>query len=618
MHLPSLIATLVLAAPAAALQTGWQQQTYFKGLASDPGDQFGSAVDIDGDWMAVGVPGDASNSKGVSGDPTNNGAPGSGAVYLYRRAGLAWQLKAYLKASNSQTGDHFGSALAIDGDMLVVGAPSEDSASSGVNPIQNDNGAPNSGAIYVFKLQAGKWSQTHYIKGPDPDNGDAFGTSVDLDGNRLIVGAPAEGSAAKGVNGDFTDNAAELAGAAYVFERVASTWQQTAYLKASNTDAGDQFGIAVALSGDLAFVGANWEDGGSSGVAGNPDDNSVSQSGAVYSFERLADGWHPRDYIKASNPTTSAKFGQALAVAGTRLLVGAPGESSAATGIDGNQSTGTLPNAGAVYLFEGGSGASYVQSNYIKASNTSADDRFGSRIASSSERFIVTAPGEDGSSAGLNGNQTNDLASNAGAVYLFERTLGLWRQAHYIKASHPSVDAHFGVDAAATDGLLAIGSFGESSSSKGMNGTQLVGGATDSGAVFTFIPPPSGCGSTSYPPASGTTLGKVRATTLPLGGMKITLEAEVDVGASLATLMVSSQPANLPFLGGTVLVDPLFAVPGPGATYTLALAGGSGELTFQLPSTLAGQSFYAQVAHVVPAPSPFVGWSNGLHVAICP
>jgi hypothetical protein len=110
-----------------------------------------------------------------------------------------------------------------------------------------------------------------------------------------------EDSGATGVNGDQRDNSASFAGAAYVFVRRGTDWSQQAYLKASNTGAFDQFGIAVAVSGDRVVVGANSEDSNASGVNGNPGDNSATNSGAAYVFVRCGTTWSQQAYVKASN-----------------------------------------------------------------------------------------------------------------------------------------------------------------------------------------------------------------------------------------------------------------------------------------------------------------------------
>ncbi|MEM9491167.1 MAG: FG-GAP repeat protein [Myxococcota bacterium] len=113
----------------------------------------------------------------MNGDSDDNTAVDSGAVYLFERSGEVWRQQVYLKASNSEAEDFFGTSVAMSriGDRLVIGATGEDSAATGVNGDQGDNGATRSGAAYMFVRDAGKWVQEAYIKPSNPDPNDFFG-----------------------------------------------------------------------------------------------------------------------------------------------------------------------------------------------------------------------------------------------------------------------------------------------------------------------------------------------------------------------------------------------------------------------------------------------------------
>ncbi|WP_295449705.1 Ig-like domain repeat protein, partial [uncultured Thiodictyon sp.] len=158
-------------------------------------------------------------------------------------------------------------------------------------------------------------------------------------------------SSATGVNGTQSNNSALSAGAAYVFVRSGTNWTQQAYLKASNTQAGDQFGWRVAVSGDTVVVGAPYEDSNATGVDGNQGDNSASSAGAAYVFVRGATTWTQQAYLKASNTGIGDQFGLSLAVSGGTVVIGTDLESSNATGVDGNQSNNSASSAGAAYVF---------------------------------------------------------------------------------------------------------------------------------------------------------------------------------------------------------------------------------------------------------------------------
>src|SRR5689334_9698038 len=177
--------------------------------------------------------------------------------------------QSYIKASNTGADDQFGYLIAFSGDTLVVGAPLEDSNANGVNGNQTNDNSTDSGAVYVFTRNAGVWTQQAYLKASNTNSGDQFGVSVAIDGDTLAVGATSESSNATGVNGDQTNHLAPDSGAVYVFTRTSGVWSQQAYIKASNTDAGDQFGVSVALAGDTLAVGAHHEDSNATGVNGN-------------------------------------------------------------------------------------------------------------------------------------------------------------------------------------------------------------------------------------------------------------------------------------------------------------------------------------------------------------
>ena len=267
----------------------WSQQARLSD--STFGEGFGWSLALSGPTLVVGAPFEASRATGVNGDPNDGGAYASGAAYVLVRSGTTWLQQAYLKASNTTAGDEFGRAVAIDGDTVVVGAWLEDSSATGVDGDQNDDGAENSGAAYVFARSGTSWSQQAYLKASNTGGsgavsgdpyGDRFGWSVAVSGDRIVVGAPTEDSDATDIDGDGSNDLALDSGAAYVFGRDGGDWTQRAYVKAVNTDARDEFGFSVAVSGDTFVVGAYQEDGNARGVDGDPEDDSASYSGAAY------------------------------------------------------------------------------------------------------------------------------------------------------------------------------------------------------------------------------------------------------------------------------------------------------------------------------------------------
>lgn len=312
----------------------WTQQAYLKASNTGANDQFGCAASISGDTIVIGAEAEDSNTTGVNGLQTNNSAAQAGAAYVFVRTSGVWTQQAYLKASNTAGGDHFGASVAISSDTIVVGATGEDSAATTVNGNQADNTANGAGAAYVFVRTAGVWAQQAYLKPSNAEGGagvygDVFGISVGISGNSIIVGAAGqfpgggEDSAATGVNGNQADNSATDSGAAYIFVRSGTTWTQQAYLKASNTGADDRFGRFVAIDQNTAVVGAMNEDSAATGVGGNQADESAANSGAAYVFFRTGTTWVQQAYLKAATVVSNALFGASVAVSGDTVAVGA-------------------------------------------------------------------------------------------------------------------------------------------------------------------------------------------------------------------------------------------------------------------------------------------------------
>ncbi|HSK04408.1 MAG TPA: integrin [Kofleriaceae bacterium] len=487
------------AAVTAAARGGLAQRAYVKASNTDAGDFFGGSVALsaDGSTLAVGAYDEDSAATGVGGDQASNAAPGAGAVYVFRRRGNAWSQEAYLKASNTGELDSFGHSVALsaDGATLAVGAYLESSAATGLGGNGADNAASYAGAAYVFERRGARWTQAAYVKAPNTGAGDAFGYSVALsgDGATLAVGAPVEDSAATGVGGDAADNTADAAGAVYVLARSGNAWRHEAYVKASNTDAGDFFGFSVALSGDGATlaVGALFEAGAATGVGGDQASNAAPGAGAAYVFRRHGQTWTQQAYVKASNTAADDAFGASVALSadGATLAVGAYGEDSAATGIGGDEGDQAAPGAGAAYVFAR-SGGAWTQQAYVKASNTGAGDSFGVALALSADgaTLAVGASGEASAATGVGGDPADDTAPAAGAVYLLERCGGAWHPRSYVKASNAGAGDTFGAAVAlsGSGAILAANAVGEASAATGVGGDQASNAAPYAGAIYVF------------------------------------------------------------------------------------------------------------------------------------
>lgn len=404
--------------------------------------------------------------------------------------------QAYLKASNTEAYDQFGYSVAISGDTMVIGATGESSNARGVNGNQANNSANSSGAAYVFVRSGTNWVQQAYLKASNTTLGltgpQNFGSAVAISRDIIVVGAIGESSRAAGVNGNQNDTSAPAAGAAYVFARTGTNWVQQSYLKASNPEGGSaaniygaQFGFTVAVSGETVVVGAPYESSNATGVNGTQTDTSVSHSGAAYVFVRNGANWSQQAYLKASNPNAEDEFGTSVTVSGDTVVVGAPGEGSSATGLNGDQSDNSTRSAGAAYVFVR-NGTNWSQQAYCKASN-SGPDSFGNGVSVSGDTLVVGAQFEASSASGVNGDQSGNGALGAGAAYIFVRLGTNWSQQAYLKASNPDAFDYFGSSVAVSGDTVIVAATKERSIATGINGDESDNSLMQSGAAYIFV-----------------------------------------------------------------------------------------------------------------------------------
>jgi hypothetical protein len=308
----------------------WAQQAVLTASNSDPGDRFGDSVAISGDLIIVGALLERSNARGVNGDGTNNSQVEAGAAYIFKRSGTTWTQVAYLKPHVNYPYPRFGCSVAISGTTVVVGtgygkrfwadigltSAGDGSPATGVDGDATLGGLTSAGAAYVYSLHGVEWRFDAYLKASNTGSFDQFGWAVAIDGDRIVVGANGEASAATGVNGDQADNSLPVAGAAYVFGRGANgKWAQEAYLKCFTPQTpginnwGIGFGGAVALQGDTVAIGIS----GAGDVAAPGD--------RVWIFTRSPAGvWSPQ---QALTPLVSGSWlGHSLALSGDTLVAG--------------------------------------------------------------------------------------------------------------------------------------------------------------------------------------------------------------------------------------------------------------------------------------------------------
>jgi hypothetical protein len=371
-------------------------------------DDFGRSVSISGDTIAVGTPNQDYDSSG--GAASTN----AGAVYIFTRTGSVWNQEAKITPSGLNArlgGDNFGISVSLSGNSLAVGAHLQDYDGSGAAAVTD------AGAVFVYTRSGSIWSQQTKIV-PSGTNArvstDYFGFSVSHDADSLIVGA--YGQDYDSVGGG---SAIANAGAAFVYTRSGSTWSQQAKLTAPNITnervSGDQFGYAVAISGDQAVIGANQQDFDAASAGTN-----IANAGAAYVFERVVTSWSQISKLTAQFQTpgrvTSDNFGSSVAISGNRILVGAPNQDTNASGASAST------DAGAAYIFSKSTVWSYEAK--LVGSGTQgrgASDNLGFAVALAGSTAAVSVPKQDFDDSGL------IKSVDAGAAYIFNLS-GSWSQ----------------------------------------------------------------------------------------------------------------------------------------------------------------------------------------------
>jgi hypothetical protein len=309
------------------------------------GDTFGAAVSVSGDTMAATAPG-----------------PEPGAAYVYIRDGAGWTQQARLTPSGGSTGERFGISASLSGDRLAVGA---------------DRANGRAGAVYVFVRSGASWTQEARLTASDPVPRDALGSSVSLDADTLLAGAPMKRN---GTTGSYAN------GVAYVFTRDAGGWTQQAKLSNASSANGDLFGFSVDVAGDRVVIGAPY---------------ATSAQGLAYVFTRSAGVWSQQAQLAASAGAAGDEFGWSVALGDDSILVGAP-------------FAGQLADApcGGSYVFDG---ALLTQTGVGSIEAPLLNEMSGWSIAASGTRWIGGAPGH-----------IVGVDDHAGAAYWFDPTVTLF------------------------------------------------------------------------------------------------------------------------------------------------------------------------------------------------
>ena len=441
-------------------ETGWLQHQKLTASDAATGDQFGAKLAMSGNYAIVGAP----RKDGIGRN--------SGAAYILTRRGTEWVEQAKLVASDQTKGDYFGISVAIDGNTAIVGGHRAN------EPFADG------GAVFIFERTGENWVQTDKLLAPDGNNFSYFGISVGLDANTAIVGATRD------------DEAGNDAGAAYVFVRDQFGWTLQEKLIGNNTRAEDNFGYAVDVDGNFAIVTAPRNKGGGSayiyeregtkwtqkrnrvrirmipidpdgatsfgvsveisgdtaviGASGGVVDGDVV--GAAYIFTRNEPPfWNQHTKLVASDREGGNELGFAVAFGGNEIIVGAPKHSVGGLG------------SGAAYIFEQREDATWAEAVKLSDGETASEDQFGVSVAISGNFAISGA------------QQDDDIAPNAGAAYVFERSGSLWLQRSKITTEDARAGDLFGNAVAMSGGTVLIGAPGVDDA------------GPEAGAVYVFI-----------------------------------------------------------------------------------------------------------------------------------
>ena len=316
---------------------------------------------------------------------------------------------ATLNVSDGARNDEFGDSVGVSEDTVIVGSPGDDDA------------GPNSGSAYIFdRNQGGDGNWGQIVKLTVSDEGDGFGAAVAISGGTIVVGARLD------------DDGGLNSGSVYILENNgggADNWGQVKKLAASDAEAGDRFGISVAISGDTLVVGAGFED------------HAGSNSGSAYVFDRNqggADNWGQVKKLIASDGAAEDRFGESVAISSDHVVIGARLDDSS-----GNAS-------GSAYLFERNREGtnSWGQIAKLRASDAATDDLFGASVAISDDVVVVGAFGDD------------DAGASSGSAYLFDRNqggAGSWGQIAKLSAADADENDLFGISVAIRGGTLLVG-----------------------------------------------------------------------------------------------------------------------------------------------------------------
>jgi hypothetical protein len=506
----------------------WMKQAKLVAADGQASNEFGASVALSGDIALVGAPLD-----------TVGGNIGQGSAYVFTRSDGVWTQQAQLTAGDGAANDNFGVSIALFGNTALVGASGDDvdsnfdqgsayvftlSAAAGtqqqkltaadgaegdgfgysvafsddtvlVGAFRDDVGSNvDQGSAYVYVDIGGVWAQQAWLTAGDGAANDNFGVAVALSGDTALAGAHRD---------SVGPNSAQ--GSAYVYTRSGGVWTQQAILTADDGEAGDNFGVSVALFGDIALVGARLDDVGANADQGSAyvyarsgmvwtqqakftgGDGAAADSfgvpvalsgdtalvgafvddvganvdqGSAYVFTRSGTAWTQQIKLVTGDGAAWSYFGYSVALSGDTALVGVYADD-----------VGTNVDQGSAYVFVR-NGTAWTQQAKLTAEDGAANDNFGISVALSGDTLLIGADGDD-------------VAGNVdqGSAYVFVRSGGVWTQKAHLIAGDGAAYDHFGVSVALSGDTALVGAYFDTVGSNSRQGSAYV--FARSGAAWT-------------------------------------------------------------------------------------------------------------------------------------
>jgi hypothetical protein len=350
------------------------------------GDYFGFSAAIDGATVLIGA-----NRADV------DGVINTGAAYVYVLSENGWYQQAKLVAQPSFANDGLGGNVALNNDVAMLGV------------MRRDDKGKDSGAVVSFERKSNTWKQNQIFTAPDAKPGDAFGQSIGLTENHLIIGAPRN------------DALAVDSGAAYLYKRESGTWRYQTKITASDGAAGDLFGISVAIDGNTILVGADLHD------------EKAQDAGAVYVYVLEDNKWKQEAKLMASDGGKTDIFGVRVALSENTALVSARRDDIDELGID----------AGSAYIFVRDDGT-WTQQAKLTSPDGLADDRFGRGVALQGDTAIISAMQHDA------------IGRNTGALYVYKKDASSWCYTAKFVAKSSMPDDKFGWNVGLSNSVAVV------------------------------------------------------------------------------------------------------------------------------------------------------------------